>query len=317
MPKRSNEFQKLIYLLHSHFSSNAAVTESKMVRDRLTGKEVEVDIVIDTTVSSYPISVAIECISESRPATVEWVNEMKGKHDSLPLDKLILVSQSGFTANAREKAIGYGLEVLTLSDAEDTNWVNYVASLANLRFAGFSFTIEKFELRLVSPEKLRSPDLMTRDCPIKEPSADARGTVNDYAAGIPRQPAIVKGILERWIKSLDRSPDYRVNVTWQPPNGTVVIDLRGSSHEVKSLECQVHVHVSDTPMRLSHAQLQGKNVAYGFSENVFQNEGKEKFAVVFEEKEGTIGSGSIMLPPSQGGGIKPITLPDEANNLKK
>ncbi len=103
MPKRSNDFQKLMHLLHRHFSSNAAVTESKMIRDRLTGREVEVDIVIETTVSDYPISVAIECISESRPATVEWIHEMKGKHDSLPLDKLVLVSQSGFTKRGLRK----------------------------------------------------------------------------------------------------------------------------------------------------------------------------------------------------------------------
>lgn len=288
-----------------------------MVRDRLTSKEVEVDIVIDTTVSGYPISVAIECISESRPATVEWVNEMKGKHDSLPSDKLVLVSQSGFTANARGKAIAYGFEPLTLSDAENANWANYVTSLANLRFAGFSFTIEKFELRLVSPEKLISQDLLTRDCAIKEPSSAPKGTVNDYAAGIPRQPTIIKGIFERWIRSLDRLSDYPVNVTWQPPKETVVIDLNGASHKIESLECRVHVHVSDAPMKLSHAQLQGKNIAYGFSDNVLQVQSKEKFAVVFEEKEGTIGSGSIMLPPSQGGGVKPLTLPNEATNLKK
>lgn len=288
-----------------------------MVRDRLTGKVVEIDIVIDTNVSGYPISVAIECISESRPATVEWINEMKGKHDSLPSDKLVLVSKSGFTTTAREKAIAYGFEVLTLSDAEDANWVNYVTSLANLRFAGFSFTIEKFELRLVSPEKLISPDLLPRDCVIKEPSSAAKGTVNDYAAGIPRQPTIVEEILERWIKSPDRLSDYPIDVSWQPPKGTVVIDLNENSHEVKSLECRVHVHISDAPMRLAHAQLQGKNIAYGFSDNVFNDQRKEKFAVVFEEKEGTIGSGSIMLPPSQGGGVKPVTLPDEVTDLKK
>lgn len=279
-----------------------------MVRDRITGKEVEVDIVIETAVSGYPISVAIECTSESRPATVEWVNEMKGKHDSLPSDKLVLVSQSGFTASAREKAIAYGYEALTLSDAEDANWVNYVTSLASLRFAGFSFTIEKFELRLVSPEKLHSPDILTRDCNIKEPSSASKGTVNDYAAGIPRQPSVVKQILERWIKSPDRLPDYSLTVTWQPPEGTVVIDLTENPHEVKSLECRVLAHVSDAPMRMSYAHLKGKKVAYSFLDNVFQHESKEKFIVVFEEKAGTIGSGSMMLPPSQGGEIKPITL---------
>lgn len=311
MPQRSNEFQKLIYLLHSHFSVDAIVTESKMLRDRRTQREVEVDIVIETSISGYPISVGIECVSGSRPATVEWVNEMKGKHEDLPLDKLVLVSKSGFTTNAREKALAHGFEVLTLSDAEDANWVAYITTLAHLRFAGFTFTIETFKLCLTSPEKLDSQDLLTRDCTIQEPSSSPKGTLNDYAQGIPRQPVLIKKIFETWIKSPNRLSDYRVNCAWQPPQGTVIIDLSGKPHEIKSLECGVHVHVSDAPMQLSHAHLQGKNVAYGSADDVFQKECKERFMIVLEEKAGTIGDGSMMLPPSQGGGVKRLTLPTE------
>ena len=41
--------------------------------------------------------IGIECTAGGRPATVEWVNEMIGKHGELPVDKTILVSKSGFT----------------------------------------------------------------------------------------------------------------------------------------------------------------------------------------------------------------------------
>jgi hypothetical protein len=38
MPKRSNEFQRLIYLVHVNLAAGATVTESKMLRDRITGR---------------------------------------------------------------------------------------------------------------------------------------------------------------------------------------------------------------------------------------------------------------------------------------
>jgi len=43
MPKRSNEFQKLVYLLHEHFAGEARVIESQLLIDRQTDGKVEVD----------------------------------------------------------------------------------------------------------------------------------------------------------------------------------------------------------------------------------------------------------------------------------
>ena len=36
MPKRSNNFQRLVYLVQVNLAAGATVTESKMLRDRLT-----------------------------------------------------------------------------------------------------------------------------------------------------------------------------------------------------------------------------------------------------------------------------------------
>ena len=47
---------------------------------------------------------------------------MRAKHDNLPTDKLILVSESGFYEPARRKAEFYGIEVLTLEDANEADW---------------------------------------------------------------------------------------------------------------------------------------------------------------------------------------------------
>ena len=55
MPKRSNDFQKLIYLIHHQLANQAIVTESKFLHDGAANIDREVDIVIETQVGNYPL----------------------------------------------------------------------------------------------------------------------------------------------------------------------------------------------------------------------------------------------------------------------
>ena len=75
MPRRTNPFQQLIYLIQHHLAACATVTESKFLVDKQTGGQVEVDIVVETKVGGILLVVGIECTAQARPATVEWVRE--------------------------------------------------------------------------------------------------------------------------------------------------------------------------------------------------------------------------------------------------
>ena len=90
MPKRSNEFQRLIYLVRVNLAAGATVHVSKMLRDRITGHEREVDVCVEGIVGGTPVNVCIECSDRSRRADVTWVDEMKSKHERLPTHALIL-----------------------------------------------------------------------------------------------------------------------------------------------------------------------------------------------------------------------------------
>lgn len=127
MPKRTNFFQKLIYQLHKQLAGNAVVTESKMLIDKETGSQVEVDIVIESNVGLVPITIGIECTSKSRPATLEWYRQLVQKHADLPISKTVLVSESGFTKDVYKKAKISNVELLTLEEAMDTRWLNIVS----------------------------------------------------------------------------------------------------------------------------------------------------------------------------------------------
>ena len=133
MPKRSNNFQKLIYLIHHQLAADAIVTESKFLHDSAANIEREVDIVIESQIGDYSLIIGIECQGRGRVADVAWVEQMKSKHESLPTNKLILVSQSGFTEAARTKAKSFGIETMTMGQAARADWNFLVGKTTTLQ----------------------------------------------------------------------------------------------------------------------------------------------------------------------------------------
>jgi hypothetical protein len=115
MPKRSNEFQKLVFTVKKHVVESAVVTESKFLNDRLTGTPREVDVCIETSVDDHPVVISIECRDQRRPVPVGWVEEMRTKHDRLSTTTLALVSRTGFTKEAAKVAQKYGIQLLRFS----------------------------------------------------------------------------------------------------------------------------------------------------------------------------------------------------------
>jgi hypothetical protein len=140
MPKRTNDFQKLVLYLEKHKLPNDRITESKELIDKLTGEKREVDIYIETQISDHPIKISIECTNTTRPVDVGWVEKMKAKHDKLDTDKLILVSKNGFTSQAENLAKQYGIQSYTFSQVSDSE--EFARSFRSLSIKTFTYTIE-------------------------------------------------------------------------------------------------------------------------------------------------------------------------------
>lgn len=122
MPSRTNAKQTVVYLLRKYgAAADVGVTESRLLRDAVTGDDREVDVVIETIVDGDPILISVEVLGRTRPADRPWVEQMVKKHDRLPTNKLILVSWSGFTASARACATAEGgrISVLTPEQVEE------------------------------------------------------------------------------------------------------------------------------------------------------------------------------------------------------
>ncbi|SPM43624.1 hypothetical protein MNAB215_5850 [Mycobacterium numidiamassiliense] len=115
MPQRTNDFQTMVTLITTLLRKHRSVvvTPSAMLADDITGDLREVDICLESDATGQKVVVGIECRAWKKSQSVEWVEAMYGKHGHLPTDALVLVSQSGFTANALKVAEFYHIRAIT------------------------------------------------------------------------------------------------------------------------------------------------------------------------------------------------------------
>lgn len=147
MPRRTNLFQDVVAIIHRHMAGEAEVEESGLLVNRLTGDPREVDVVIRSQVAGHPVTVAVEATSGRRRANVEWIERMVGKHRNLPTDRLVLVSEGGFSGTARELAEREGAITLSPEDLEGENpTAKIVGRLKSLWPKLLALTPERFRV---------------------------------------------------------------------------------------------------------------------------------------------------------------------------
>jgi hypothetical protein len=123
MPRRSNEFQRLIRRIYRQLvPAGASVTESAMLRERDSATEREIDVLITLPLADSQITIAVECRDRGRAADVEWVDALIGKYRDLAIDRIVAVSRAGFTSGAKEKAESNRIETRTLREALEADW---------------------------------------------------------------------------------------------------------------------------------------------------------------------------------------------------
>lgn len=123
MPRRTNDFQKLIKLIYEKITpQDGTVTESGMIRDKDSNELREVDILVEYKYAGHEFKFIIECRDHLRKQSVEWIDALIGKANSLNVNKVIAVSSTGFSKAALVKAKVNNIETFSLQQAEDTNW---------------------------------------------------------------------------------------------------------------------------------------------------------------------------------------------------
>src|SRR5262245_55286926 len=98
MPKRSNEFQRLIKRIYDQLApTGATVRESVELTEEGSTCRREVDILIEFRIADSEVRLAVECRGSGKSEDITWIDELVGKYEHLAVDKVIAVSKAGFS----------------------------------------------------------------------------------------------------------------------------------------------------------------------------------------------------------------------------
>lgn len=265
MPKRSNDFQRLVYLVRVNLAAGATVTESKMMRDRLTKRYREVDVVVSGTVGTQKVNVCIECRDHKRMADVTWVDTMKAKHDRLDTHVLLLAASRGFTKEAKDVAAKYGIETFSLETQDDPNIGGLLGPCGSLWHRTYSLHADKVSVRVAATGDLAVETVAT--------SPDNLLYLEDGT-----ELCQLQELVNRVLKT-DHVRDYfmregkeehiRFVVAWEPPADTLGRPLYMQKLEPKVLRavecirivgpCKVEIG----RLALHHGRLGSVKIAWG------------------------------------------------------
>jgi len=213
MPKRSNEFQRLVRVIYEQLlPAGATVTESALVKERGSEVRREVDILIEQPVADVTLRLAVECRDRSRSADIEWIDQLIGKYRDLPIDRVIAVSRIGFTENAEGRASANGIDTRSLLDALASDWPAELVTLTMARFK-MSLRLTRWGLTTVPPWQGDEPVAIC----IGEVTVQAKELVTLFQRNLTGQ--VADFILKRWKTFADSSKPWVQPVSVEVPEG--------------------------------------------------------------------------------------------------
>ena len=249
----------------------------------------EVDILVDVQASGYSVLIGIECCDRSRPATVEWVEQICRKHTSLPTDKLVLVSSAGYTKNALRKAQANGAEALTISEAADVEWTSIVHKTPVVLVDAVEVVTALYPL--VEPD-LSDPDHQPLDW-------DSLLISNDGQYRVPVEQFIntllaQKPLEDHWLRTLPMEGNGGYFFTVSAATGTQVVNSTGTHSEITSLTLAVVTRRRTTRVPLKRAAFREAQIAYGEGAGDFgpvlvaivEREGEPPRGLMYRQKGG-------------------------------
>jgi len=140
---------------------------------------------------------------------------MKTKHDYLPTNALVLVSRSGFTTTALEKAKALGIETLAFDDIDDASALDLLSDTSLLWAKSISLAPTKVVVRVTAAESLEAENVAvdpTNDVYLS--TGELAGSVGDLVTSFLHSPAVRDAMLQQANVEHDR-----FEIRWEQPKG--------------------------------------------------------------------------------------------------
>jgi hypothetical protein len=126
-PRAGRALEELVARLEFTAAKYPVSIESPaMLPGKHGGKPREVDVAMRGAIGTLDLLVIFECRDRKPPADVTWIEQLRGKAESVGAQKVVAVSSSGFTEGARTAARDWEIECRTLASIDDTavwSWI--------------------------------------------------------------------------------------------------------------------------------------------------------------------------------------------------
>lgn len=109
------DFELLVKRIKEHQSPDARISSPEFVDDVDTGQPREVDIGVRVPRNGDERFIAIECRDRTAQQSVEWIEQLISKKESIGADALIAITSSRFSKPARIKALKHGIILAEMS----------------------------------------------------------------------------------------------------------------------------------------------------------------------------------------------------------
>ncbi|MCD6565729.1 MAG: hypothetical protein J7K53_07265 [Bacteroidales bacterium] len=290
MPKRSNDFQKIILHLQSLTAPGYEVKESKFLKDSITGQMREVDIVIESSIAGYNSIVSIEVIGwQKKKGDIEWVERMACKHNTLPTSTLVLVSKSGFTKNALKKAEFLNITTLTIEEALEKDWSEFINSLGRYEEISNNYSCridtKKYPSDTGPPEIDGSKIYAQKD--VRE-GVDLKVFIDWILQN--------KHLKDSFFSTIGKDSSRNYTVVYESASPIYVLETNGKFREIAKINIDLKSRQKTFNFNMSSGSFRNKDIAFGTNiasdksaiiTLMKDNENHRKITGYIEDEDGT------------------------------
>lgn len=306
MPQRTNYFQRLVYLVQAQLPG-ARVYESHFLPNSATGELVEVDIVIEGSIAGTDIRIGIECtgrddrkrgteVKRIKKAGRPWIESMHAKHLLLPIDKTVLVSETGFARGVSKLAQQWKIELVDVS-ADSLTFTPAFRSLFLVRI----------DSKCVSAKILFDGVHCTDITHVAFTSPDGGRFTNTELALLVAQSAEVGEILQRWWYTNELRPkEFKVWVTLPLERFTAHTPTSRTPVQLVSVQISATAITGDIPVQ--QMNFKARTVTHAKLPRIFSALGEMGEGVLsMLSEDGALRSGATSSAPING--VPPVVTP--------
>ncbi|CAA9310595.1 MAG: hypothetical protein AVDCRST_MAG93-5198 [uncultured Chloroflexia bacterium] len=267
MPRRTNDFQGLMYLIQSQLApTGAQVTESELLTDEAIDSDREINILIsDPTDGLPPQTIAIECRDRKRKADIEWIDEIIDKYSKIRVRRVVAVSRSGFTENAFKKAEDAGIDSLLLGEALAADWGTAVKNVTAALLRSRLVTRMSTELRF---DDTPNPVLLEKQpkllgAMILQADGSPLGPVENLAASMFEGPEMQEALAANARRLTKQEPYLFAELTYELPARAYLVTGSGQLRSLRQVMVLARCRTEDLKIVLEHRSPGQARVAFG------------------------------------------------------